>query len=243
MIIEDRATRSGDEIGRYDSLLERRCLRIPLQHLTGVQEFYGRTYRVSPAVLIPRPETEVLVEAALRLTAALGSPLVVDVGTGSGCIALSVAAEQENARVAASDISSEALRVARDNARQLGLDARVLFYEGDLLDALPTNLGPLDVVLSNPPYVDPNEKDELMPEVADHEPPVALYPAGDALTVYRRLAPMAHARLAPRGILAVEVGLGQARAVSALLESSSFETEEVLDDLQGIPRVVIARRA
>ena len=243
LLIEDRTSLPTSDIERFDALVELRARHVPLQHLTGVQEFYGRTYRVSPAVLIPRPETELLVEAMLRHFLGIRSPIVVDVGTGSGCIGLSVAAERPDSRVFATDVSPEALAIARDNARHLGLDARVSFHEGDLLGAVPESVGPLDAILCNPPYVDTRDEALLMPEVRDHEPRLALFPPGDAFSIYRRLAPSAHDRLASGGYLAVEVGVDQARAVASIIEASSFDILEILADLQGRPRVVVARRA
>lgn len=197
---------------------------------------------MTPDVLIPRPETEVLVEAALHRLRPLKQPRIVDVGTGSGCIALSLAAELPAATVFATDISAAALRVARDNARRLGLEARVSFHEGDLLGPV-TAQGPFDMVASNPPYVDPAALPGLAPEVRDREPRIALVPPDDEpLSVYRRLVPQAWAALKPGGWLIVEIGLGQADEVSGILLGAGFTLETVERDLQQIPRVLVARR-
>ena len=147
---------------------------------------------MTPDVLIPRPETELLVEAALELLRAAARPVIADVGTGSGCIALALAAEREDAEVHATDLSEAALAVARDNERRLGLEGRVAWQLGDLLEPVAAAIrGRVDLVVSNPPYVDQAERDSLAPEVRDHEPELALFPPGDALSVYRRLVPAA----------------------------------------------------
>lgn len=246
----DRATlllRAADPLAaehreRFLALVDERARRRPLQHLVGTQAFWRREFRVTPDVLIPRPETEILVEAALDRLRPLLQPRIVDVGTGSGCIALSLAAELPAATVLATDISAAALGVARDNARRLGLEARVSFHEGDLLDPVATH-GPFDLVASNPPYVDPAERPALAPEVRDHEPRIALFPPdGEPLSVYRRLVPQVWTALKPGGWLIVEVGLGQADEVGGILLRAGFTLEPVERDLQQIPRVLVARR-
>lgn len=156
-------------------------------------------------------------------------------------MAITIAALAPDARVCATDISRKALDVARENARSLDVSERITFFEGDLLDALPAALGPVDAVVSNPPYVDVADREGLMPEVKDHEPPLALFPPGEALSIYGRLAPSARSRLVPMGLLLLEVGLGQADAVASIALSSGFAVLEILADLQGIPRVVVAR--
>jgi release factor glutamine methyltransferase len=227
----------------FRALVEERARRRPIQHLTGTQEFWRRSFLVTPAVLIPRPETEVLVEAALEALRGTPRPRIADVGTGSGCIALSLAAEIPDASVYALDVSGEALAVARENARRLGLEQRVEFREGDLLGPLRDLGRSLDLVASNPPYVDPTERERLPPEVRDHEPAVALFPPGDRLAIYRRLIPVAASVLGPGGRLALEIGLAMDRDVARLCGASGFEVERIVPDLQGISRVVVARRA
>jgi release factor glutamine methyltransferase len=228
---------------QFRRLVAERAQRVPLQHLTGAQAFWKHEFRVTPDVLIPRPETELLVEAALELLRGTTRPVIVDVGTGSGCIALSLAGERSEAAVHATDLSERALAVARENAESLGLAARVAFRLGDLLQPVADLGGRIDLVVSNPPYVDPAERDTLAPEVRDHEPPQALFPPGDALAVYRRLVPEAARSLAPGGALVLEIAPGLAEAVTSLLRAHGFEQVEVRPDLAGRPRAVLGRRA
>jgi release factor glutamine methyltransferase len=240
----ERPVAPGDA-ARVRSLVARRASREPLQHILGVQAFWKHEFLVTPAVLVPRPDTEILVETALRLIEGEGRPVVVDVGTGSGCIALSIAAERPEAMVHATDVSPSALEVAVTNARRLGLEDRVRFHLGHLLEPLtgPGRRGlEASLVVSNPPYVDPAERDTLAPEVRDHEPALALFPPGDALSVYRALAPAAAGLLASGGALAVEIGPSLAPAVREILEAAGFEGVAVAPDLAGRPRVVSGRR-
>jgi release factor glutamine methyltransferase len=223
-------------------LTEERARRRPLQHLTGTQAFWRHEFLVSPDVLIPRPETELLVEAALEDLRDTPGPTVVDVGTGSGCLALSLAAERPDAAVHAIDVSEAALAVARENARRLGLESRVTFHLGDLLGSVRSLRGRIQLVVSNPPYVDPSEAASLAPEVRDHEPTLALFPPGDRYSVYRRLAPAAAAALGHDGALMLEVGLGMAEEVRRICEASGLAVQQVKNDLQGIPRAIVARR-
>ncbi len=238
-----RETIAPETLSQYRDLVRERARRRPLQHLTGIQAFWRHEFLVTSDVLIPRPETELLVEAGLELLRGLSGPVVVDVGTGSGCIALSLAAERPDAVVHAVDLSTAALVVARENARRLGLLDRVVFHEGDLLEPVPSLAGTVSLVVSNPPYVDAGEASSLAPEVRDHEPAGALFPPGDRYSIYRRLAPAAAAALAPAGSLILEVGLGMADEVSRICESAGLAVGRVLPDLQGIPRVVVARTA
>jgi len=229
---------ADDDAARFRGLVARRAAREPLQHLVGAQAFWRHDFLVTPDVLVPRPETEVLVETALDLLRGVEQPIVVDVGTGSGCIALSLAVERTDAEVHAIDLSAPALAVARENARRLGLEGRVAFHHGDLLAPVASLAGRVDLVVSNPPYVDPADRDALAPEVRDHEPALALFPPGDALSVYRRLAPDAVALLRPGGWLAVEVGQGQAAEIAAIFEAAGLAPRSPVEDLQGIARVV-----
>jgi len=212
--------------GRY---LHQRIEGMPTQYITGKQEFYGRDFRVTPDVLIPRPETEHLIEAAL----ACGGETILDVGTGSGIIAVTLALETK-AQVTATDISSAALRVAEDNARRLG--AQVEFIECDLIPEARTS----DLIVSNPPYVALGDKATLQREVRDHEPSLALFAGDDGLDVYRRLIPAATNALNPNGWLVMEIGAGQDDAVGAML--SSWNGVEIRKDLAGLPRIAIAQR-
>lgn len=220
----------------YADLIRRRVDRVPMAYLLGRREFYGRSFAVDPRVLVPRPETEHLVEAALECTGA--GTRVLDLGTGSGCIAITVALERPEASVVATDLSLGALAVAAANCRRHGVDGRVRLVSVDLLSAL--RLQAFDVVVSNPPYIDTGEWDSLMPEVRDHEPPEALF-AGDGLDFYRRLL-AAGDRFAAGQQLLVEIGKGQLDGVVELAESGGFAVEAVVADLAGIPRVVRLRR-
>jgi release factor glutamine methyltransferase len=247
----DRAallTRHGSRLepavrAAFFSLVDERARRRPMQHLTGVQSFWRHDFLVTPAVLVPRPETELLVEAGIEALRGREAQTVVDVGTGSGCIALSLASELRDANVHAVDLSPAALAVARENARRLDLADRVRFHEGDLLQPLRSLPGAIDLVVSNPPYVDPSEAASLPPEVRDHEPGLALFAPGDRYSVYRRLVPEAAAAVRPDGFLILEVGMGMADEVRRICLSSGFLVTRVLDDLQGIPRTIVARRA
>jgi len=231
---------SPHELSDYSALIERRGSGEPLQYITGHQEFWRLDLRVTPAVLIPRPETEHAVEAALELLRGIQSPRVIDVGTGSGCIALALAFELPQAELEAVDISAEALDVARGNAERLGLAARVRFGRSDLLEA-HLGTGPVfDMVISNPPYVGENEADKLQIEVREHEPHCALFGGQEGLDVYRRLIPQASEVLKPGGWLVMEMGYSQEHGIRGLL--GNWKELRTIPDLQGIPRVLIARR-
>jgi release factor glutamine methyltransferase len=233
--------------GRYRALVRRRAGREPLQHLTGVQEFWSLPFRVTPAVLIPRPESEGILEAlvSLPLPRGAGRPRILDLGTGSGCLAIAAAHALPDAQVVATDVSDEALEVARGNARALGVADRVRFARGDLGAALPVGgSARFDAVVSNPPYIAESDLEGLAPEVRDHEPRLALTPGPDALAVHRRILAEAVALLEPGGWLLVEVGAGQEADIRALYASASpVRLESIRADLAGIPRVVIARLA
>jgi release factor glutamine methyltransferase len=227
---------------RLHALVSERARRIPLQHLTGSQAFWQHDFLVTPDVLIPRPSTEHLVEMALELLGGVPAALIVDVGTGSGCIALSLAGERPDARIHAIDISPTALDVARANAARLGLAGRVTFHLGDLLSPVAELHGSVDAVLSNPPYVDPAEADTLAPEVRDHEPHQALFAKGGQYGAYEALCPQAACALRPGGYLLLEIGRGMETRVAQLCRAASLEVLDVRPDLQGIARVVLARR-
>ena len=227
----------------YRALVTRRAARTPIQHLTGVQEFWSLAFEVTPDVLIPRPETEHLVEAFLAIPVG-ASPRVVELGTGSGCLAVVAALERPGAAVVATDTSRAALEVAARNATRHGVAARIRFVEGDLL--LPLRglglAGGVDVLLSNPPYIPDGDLAGLEPEVRDHEPLTALTPGPDGLAAHRRIATGAPEFLRPGGHLVVEIGLGQAAAARSLYEEAGFEVLAIRPDLAGIERVVVARR-
>jgi release factor glutamine methyltransferase len=228
------------EAGRYAKLLERRYRGEPIQYITGETEFYGLDFRVTPDVLIPRPETEHLVETVLRVAAGFQAPRIVDIGTGSGAIAIALAHHLPNAAITAIDISRSALGVARQNAEPNGVYDRIRFLEGDLL--APVAGQQFEIVVSNPPYVPAIDRASLAVEVRDHEPALALFAGDDGLGVYRRLIPVAFAALVPGGYLALEIGYGQSTAVGELLGDAGFDQIEFFSDLQNIPRVALAQR-
>ena len=228
---------------RLVSLVHRRIAGEPLQYLTGEQEFYGLAMHVTPSVLIPRPETEILVEKALQLAAesALWAGHFIDVGTGSGCIAVAIAHELPRARVWAVDCSGSALRVARLNALRHRTAERVCLVRGDLLECFPLRPG-FEFVLSNPPYVALAESDNLPPEVRNHEPHEALFAGTSGLDVCRRLIPAAAPLLVPGGYLLMEIGAGQAEAVISMARRQGLIEAETLRDLRGIPRCLVLRK-
>jgi len=242
MIVRAADALPTPEEQRFFALVEQRAARRPLQHLTGTQAFWHHEFVVTSDVLIPRPETEVLVEAALDAMKDVAAPLVVDVGTGSGCIALSLAAERPDAIVHAVDASAAALAVAAENAGRLGLGGRIELHEGDLLAPVARLRGGVHLVVSNPPYVDPSEIASLAPEVRDHEPPTALLAPDPPYGIYERLAAQAVVTLRPGGWLLVEVGRGMAETVDRTFRRAGLAAVQNRPDLAGIPRVVCGRR-
>jgi release factor glutamine methyltransferase len=228
------------DAGLYCALVARRLTGEPMQYISGETEFYGMPFRVTPDVLIPRPETEHLVEKVIGLLPCFTKPRIVDVGTGSGVIAVALAHEWPGAAITAIDISAPALELARWNAERLGFAACIRFLQGDLL--APVAVEQFEIVVSNPPYVAEADRDSLSVEVREYEPAQALFAGGDGLDVYRRLIPAAFRVLVPGGRVALEMGDGQRVAMSALLGDSGFEQLEFASDLQGIPRVASGRR-
>ncbi|MDR3745111.1 MAG: peptide chain release factor N(5)-glutamine methyltransferase [Acidobacteriaceae bacterium] len=263
----------------YEALIQRRLRNEPIQYITGEQEFYGLALGVTPAVLIPRPETEHLVESVLaefaahpaasafhpttgscpanpdshptnfacHPTAKRRDPLlpshslrILDIGTGSGAIAIALAHHLPNTQITAVDLSPAALAVAAANAARHGLADRIRFVQSDLLAAFSTDDLPFDAIVSNPPYVPTADRATLHPQVRDHEPSSALFAGADGLDIYRRLIPQARAALVPNGLLAIEIGHEQRDPIAALL-ADWFQLRFV-DDLQGIPRIALARK-
>jgi release factor glutamine methyltransferase len=228
------------QAARFSQLLDRRYHGEPIQYITGEQEFYGLPFRVMPDVLIPRPETEHLVEKAVEVAAQFEQPRIVDVGTGSGAIAVALARNLPDAQIAALDISSAALEIARENALRNAVSDRIRFAQSDLLAAVAHER--FDMVVSNPPYVPTADRDSLSIEVREHEPALALFAGDDGLAVVRRMIPAAFAVLSAGGSLLTEIGYGQSQAVAALLADAGFEHIEFVPDLQGIARVACGRR-
>jgi release factor glutamine methyltransferase len=227
---------SSAESAQFASLIARRAACEPMQYITGSQEFFGLDFAVTPAVLIPRPETEHLVEAALQLIEPQANTRILDVGTGSGAIAVALAHALPRSRLTAIDLSLAALEVARRNAQRHGVMERVTFLQSDLLSAL--DRADFDAVVSNPPYV--AEKEILEPQVFQYEPHSALFAGPTGLEVYERLIPQARNVLKPQGWLILEIGFGQSPALAKLL--SDWNAVSFLNDLRGIPRVVVAKR-
>ena len=230
---------------RYEPLVARREGREPLAYITGRKEFWGLELEVSPAVLIPRPETELIVEAALERFPDHHAPLeAADICTGSGCLAVALARERPGARFVATDVSADALRTARRNANRHGVADRVQLLQADVFDGTGNGAAALfDLIVSNPPYVPEGDRATLQPEVRDHEPAIALIAGEDGLTIIRRLVEQSAGRLTPGGLLIFEFGLGQADAVRALISQVPGLTMlEVKGDLQGIPRTAVAGR-
>jgi release factor glutamine methyltransferase len=236
LLAHPEATLNDEQARCYDDWLGRRERREPVQYIVGEQEFYGLALKVSPDVLIPRPETEHLVEAALTRLERERSARICDVGTGSGAIAVALARHLPLAEVTAVDKSAGALQVARENAARHGVAERVRLLESDLLGAVRGER--FNMVVSNPPYVATGER--LEAQVGLYEPQEALYAGATGLEVYRRLIPAAKRGLVDDGWLLLEIGFGQRDAVSALLVG--WDGVDFVDDLQGIPRVAIARR-
>jgi release factor glutamine methyltransferase len=230
-----------EEREQYKALIRRRANGEPTQYLTGVQEFWSLEFRVTPAVLVPRPETEHLVEAAIALAKQSSQAKILDIGTGSGAIAICLKHEEPEAELFACDISEDALNVAAQNAKTLLKDENgVLFRQGDLF--APFADMSFDLIVSNPPYISTKEYEALEPHVREHEPQGALHAGEDGLDVYRRLIAEAPDYLNEGGHVLVEIGYGQKEAVTELFERQGFEIREIINDYAGIERVIVAGR-
>jgi release factor glutamine methyltransferase len=241
--------RSGEEEKeKFERLIRKRLSGEPLQYILGYQEFWSIRFEVDSRVLIPRPETELLVEQSLPILSAVcvkGSPSVLEIGTGSGAIAISLAAEMRDAFVVATDVSGEALLLARENARSAGVLNRIAFVNGDLFSPIrrmPEH-EPFDLILSNPPYIDRSQIQNLVREIKDYEPVVALDGGEDGMEFYRSIVSQGPFYLRKGGWLLLEVGEGQGEGVSAMIEEEgSFRRPERIKDLSGIDRVVKAQK-
>jgi len=224
----------------FEALVARRAAREPLAYITGHKEFWNLQFEVTPAVLIPRPETELIVEAALALVPPRQLFTMIDVCTGSGNVAVAVAHDRAGARIVATDVSGAALEVARRNAARHGVQDRVHFVEADLFDDVS---GPVDLVTANPPYVAEHSEPGLQPEVGEHEPRVALFGGIEGLAVIERIVRDAPPRLRPGGHLVFEFGYGQDVEIEDLINSSpNLTLLELKRDLQGIARTAVCRR-
>jgi release factor glutamine methyltransferase len=240
--LSDAQSREPDGfVPHYESLVARRATREPLAYIVGAREFWGLDFEVSPAVLIPRPSTELIVEAVLALFEDRSAPLhVADVCTGCGCVAIALAHERRAASVVATDISRDALEVAERNAARHGVADRVAFRHTDLLDGVDAVF---DAIVANPPYVLDEARVALQPEVRDHEPALALFGGADGLTLVTRLVAAAPPRLRAGGFLIFEFGFGQDVEIEDLIGAAPhLELVDVRRDLEGIARTAVARR-
>lgn len=262
LVLERDRKLTPSELQAFKALIEQRLRRQPVAYILGRKEFWSLPLKVTPAVMIPRPETEVLVEAALRQLRGVrgqgsgvrkGSttgpctlhpgPIIVELGTGSGAIALALAKELPQAEIYATDRSPEALAIARGNACSLGLAQRIVFLQGDLYEPLPEALaGKIDLLISNPPYIPSEELERLEPEVRLYEPRMALDGGPDGLEIHRRISASAGHFLRPGGLLALEIGADQGKAAVQLLEKERlYNAIEVVRDYAGHDRVLLAR--
>ena len=229
----------------FDATVGRRAAREPLQHITGVQEFWGLPFTVTPDVLIPRPETEFVVEAAAAAASETPVPVIIDLCTGSGCVAVSLSHVLPRARIFATDRSGAALDIARHNARRNGVADKIRFLEGDLFGPLGELdlTGRVDVIAANPPYVRSGDLAGLQPEVRDFEPELALIAGPEGTEVAERIIGAAPEYLRPGGSLIVEMGLGQAESLRRIIKAAGkYGPIDVLKDLAGIERVIVAKK-
>jgi len=236
LLTHPEATLTPEQYSHYRVSLERRANHEPIQYIVGEQEFYGLKFTVTPDVLIPRPETEHLVEALLERVPHDQLIKIADIGTGSGAIAVAVTHALPQAQVTALDTSPAALKIAKQNAEANKVSSRIRFLESNLLEAMQTEQ--FDAIVSNPPYIADSEV--LEPQVSNYEPVSALYAGPTGLEIYQRLIPQAHKALKPNGWLLLEIGHGQHDAVQHLL--AAWKNVHFVSDLQGIPRVAIARK-
>jgi len=244
--------RSEEPINQPDyenflGLIDRRAMGEPLHYITGHREFFGLEFTVTKDVLIPRPETEFLVERVIKLANDLPeemTPLIVDIGTGSGCIAVTLAVHLPTARLIATDISAAALAVARENAARNKVAERIKFIEGDALEPLARFglQGKVDILLSNPPYIDEAGPGLIQKEVRDWEPHEALFGGADGMDFYKRILAYGLKYIKPSGHLVLEIGYGQLATISELIAAASWDLIDVTPDLQGIPRTLTATR-
>ncbi|WP_235830122.1 peptide chain release factor N(5)-glutamine methyltransferase [Algihabitans albus] len=238
LLVEPERMIKRGEATAFEAFVTRRAMREPVSRILGRREFWGLTFRLSAQTLDPRPDSETLIEAALaHLTDRRASWRLLDLGTGSGCLLLALLSELSAARGVGVDLSTEAIATARANATELGLASRAVF---DVADWTAGVAGPFDLILCNPPYVE--EDAVLAPEVAIYDPPDALYAGSDGLAAYRRLIPSLPSLLAPDGCVLLELGAGQAAAVTALGRAAGFPKAEIRADLSGTPRCLALSR-
>lgn len=223
----------------YNAILERRAAREPFQYIAGKQEFYGLDFIVTPDVLIPRPETEMLVERAIPILRESASRRFLEIGAGSGCISVAILKNVENATALAGDISDRALRVAAENAQKHGVGERLKTLNADVFPRILSEK--FDLIVSNPPYVPQADLNGLQAEVREHEPHVALTDGRDGLSIIERIVAGSPRFLKPGGVLLLEIGIGQAEVVNSMFQNSLWQEVSIEPDFQGIPRMVFAR--
>lgn len=240
LIVRGRDPEPPGFSAQLDAFVARRTAREPVAQIIGSREFWGLDFEVTRDVLIPRPETEIIVEEALAFAAAHPCRRIADVGTGSGCLAIAIAHALPNVEVFAVDLSSAALEVARRNAARHGVAGRVTLHHGDVLESVA---GPFDLIVSNPPYVPEVEAASMQEDVVRYEPYTALFGGRSGFEVIERLLVQAVDRLAPEGRLIIEFGFGQAQQVKALAEEAGWRIVRVLEDLQSIPRTIVLEHA
>ena len=224
---------------RFENFLTRRAAREPLQYIRGTQEFYGLNFIVTPDVLIPRPETELLVETAVKILDEIENPQICEVGVGSGCISISLLREVEKALATALDISESALKIARENAEINAVSERLRLKISDVFGVFKNET--FDLIVSNPPYISSAEMKSLQPEVAKFEPPTALTDGVDGFSIIKKIVCDAPRFLEPNGFLLLEIGCGQSSKVKKMFDENIWQSVEFLPDLQGIARVVKAK--
>lgn len=233
---------SDPELDAYRALIKRRAAGEPVAYILGSKGFWEIDLKVDPRVLIPRPETEILVEETLKRLDKDSDARIVDVGTGSGAIALALADARPNLRVVATDIAPDALTLARENADDLGLSDRVEFFEGDLLDGVRPDFFPCQIIVSNPPYIGEDERDEIMVDVKGFEPETALFSGPDGLDAIRRLVPASFDALESGGHFLCEIGHQQGEAVEEILKSAGFVETSIRQDYARLDRVVMGQK-
>jgi release factor glutamine methyltransferase len=227
------------ELNRFDDAIDRRSKREPFQHIVGKQQFYGLDFTVTSDVLVPRPETELLVEHAIELLRTSPNPRILEIGTGSGCIATALLKNLKSATVLATDLSASAIETAKINSKRHSVENRIEFVESDIFDSL-SNTEQFDLIVSNPPYIPFADIEGLQPEVREYDPMIALTDGLDGLGILRRIVIGAPAFLNPNGYLLVEFGIAQSGDVKTMFLDHIWQSLEVINDLQSIPRLAIA---
>jgi len=243
LILKETEFISPDRFERLSHYTRCRLLGEPVDHILGWREFYGRKFHINRDVLSPRDDTTVLIERALTAMKDIDAPRILDLGTGSGAILITLLAERPDASAIGIDISQAALNVAAKNAQKLGVDSRATWLRGDWFTPLDDHMAPFDIIVSNPPYIDADAMQQLEVEVKDYDPHMALYGGTDGLEAYRQILRLAATWLAPKGWIGLEIGFDQDRPVRELLRTLNFRAIESYKDLGGRDRVVCAQNA